>query len=76
MIFKELRERAGLTQRQVADHLGIHVQMISKIERGVSPIPFKHIDKLAKLYKTHNSLLAMAYYDWKIKKSGLELENG
>lgn len=32
---KSWREREGLTQRAVADGVGVHVQYISAIERGV-----------------------------------------
>jgi DNA-binding XRE family transcriptional regulator len=31
---REFRENAGLTQQQLADAVGVHVQYISAIERG------------------------------------------
>jgi transcriptional regulator with XRE-family HTH domain len=36
---REERKRLGLTQRQVADHLGVSQQFVSQMERGVRPIP-------------------------------------
>lgn len=34
MNFQELRERAGFTQQSLADAIGRHQTLISKIERG------------------------------------------
>lgn len=34
MSLKQWRERAALTQQQLADAIGVHVQYISAIERG------------------------------------------
>ena len=49
--FKELRIKAGLIQRDVSEALGVHVQLISNIERDICLPPNKHLKKLAKLYK-------------------------
>jgi transcriptional regulator with XRE-family HTH domain len=39
---QEARNKKGLTQKQIADGLGVHVQMISNIERGAAPLPRKY----------------------------------
>lgn len=36
---KELRKQAGLSQRELADKLGVHFSYLSKIESGVIPPP-------------------------------------
>jgi len=36
--FKETREELGFTQAELAEEWGVHVQSISKWERGVNPI--------------------------------------
>lgn len=39
--FKATRKRLGFTQAELAEEWGVHVQTISKWERGVDPIsPF------------------------------------
>lgn len=46
---REMRERQGLNQEQLGDKLGVHVQFVSNMERGIGPIPPKHFKKLARL---------------------------
>lgn len=41
------RRRRGLTQQELADRAGISIEMINKIERGVSSPRFPNIEKLA-----------------------------
>jgi transcriptional regulator with XRE-family HTH domain len=51
---KQTREKADLSQRQVADELGYQsAQFISNWERGVSSPPLKTLKKLGDLYKVH-----------------------
>jgi len=53
MAFKSLadyRKRAGLTQKQVGDHIGISSQAVSKWETGQSEPDIDTLCKLAKLY--------------------------
>lgn len=38
MKLKEYREKAGLTQRQLADRAGVPVSMISKYEQGYKDV--------------------------------------
>lgn len=47
---RALRYEAGLTLENVSDKLGISVQMMSQIERGVNQLSLLNADKLAKLY--------------------------
>ena len=49
-MLKGLRQRAGLTQKQVADALGIPQSHISEFERDRRNIPYKHAQTLATLF--------------------------
>lgn len=49
--WKTLREKAGLTQRDVADELGYTTpQFISNVERGRCRYPVEKLSRLKKLY--------------------------
>lgn len=49
--WKSLREKAGLTQRDVADELGYTTpQFISNVERGRCRYPVEKLARLKKLY--------------------------
>ena len=54
---KQLRERAGLTQRQLADTLGVTVTTISSWERGVKK-PSLSFAQVQKVIDTLNCTLA------------------
>lgn len=47
---RALRYEAGLTLEKVSDELGVSIQMMSQIERGVNQLSLLNADKLAKLY--------------------------
>ena len=49
-MLKGLRQRAGLTQKQVAEALGIPQSHISEFERDRRNIPYKHAQTLATLF--------------------------
>lgn len=50
--WKSLRERAGLTQREVSDALGYSTpQFISNVERGRCRFPIQKLPKIRKLYR-------------------------
>ena len=50
---REIRKEKGMTQKQVAEEMGIKTaQYISEIERGVHIPSFSFICKLADLYET------------------------
>ena len=48
----EYRKRAGLTQKQVGDYIGISSQAVSKWEKGQSEPDIRSLCKLAQLYNT------------------------
>ncbi len=47
---RDLREARKLTQRQVAEFLGICQQVYSKYELGVRSLPIEHLMKLCRFY--------------------------
>jgi len=49
---KELREKKGLVQRQLAAELEVDTPMYSKIERGERKAKREHVEKLATLLQT------------------------
>lgn len=50
--WKNLREKAGLTQREVSDTLGYSTpQFISNVERGRCRFPVQKLPKIKKLYR-------------------------
>jgi transcriptional regulator with XRE-family HTH domain len=49
--FAELRKRANLTQGEVAQHLGVADETISRLERGTQWTDFPTLVGLCKLYK-------------------------
>lgn len=53
--WKELRERVGLTQKEVSDALGYTTpQFISNVERGRCRFPVGKLPKLKRLYRLSN----------------------
>jgi transcriptional regulator with XRE-family HTH domain len=59
---KELRKRAGLTQQELAEKVGISATYLSKIENGIMPPPTRGvIIRLAEVVRTNkNELLNLA----------------
>ena len=49
---RDLREDNDLSQRQVAEYLGMKQPQYNRYERGLRDIPTDVLIKLAKLYKT------------------------
>ena len=47
---RDLREDRDLTQREVAEFLGIQQTVYSRYERGFQTIPVEHLIKLADFY--------------------------
>lgn len=46
-----MREDSDMSQKQVADILGIQQTVYSRYERGFQTIPLEHLIKLADYYK-------------------------
>lgn len=44
---QELRRAAGITQEQLADKMGVTVESVSNIERGVFGPKFENLEKIA-----------------------------
>ena len=50
---KEARQKAGMTQQQVADYLGISLVYYQKIEQGTRTGDFEIWDSLEDLFNLH-----------------------
>ena len=55
---RDLREDNDLTQKVVAETLGMTVQQYSLYERGDREIPFRHVITLAKFYNVSIDYIA------------------
>lgn len=54
---RDLREDHDLTQKQIADILGIQQTVYSRYERGAQTIPLQHLITLAKYYNVSTDYL-------------------
>lgn len=52
---KKIREKRGLTQSQVAQMAGIHVNFYARIERGEENPSYETLEKITKALKTKSS---------------------
>lgn len=50
MNIKKWRERFGITQEALADHMKVSIPTISRWETGVSPINIKQLEKIANFF--------------------------
>ncbi len=50
-IIRWLREDNDKTQAEIADMLGIEQTIYSRYERGVHPLPLRHLIKLCQYYR-------------------------
>ena len=48
---QELRQRAGISQEQLADGIGVAVESISNMERGIFGPRFDNLEKIARILK-------------------------
>lgn len=55
---KEMRKKAGLTQEQLAEKIGVSTNMISKIEQGVSGTTLDSIGVIAEALSSTVEYLA------------------
>lgn len=71
MTIRELRERVGLSQNELARQLGCHGQQISNVERELAFLPPKHFRKVAEICKVRVSDLidlCVRRYEKRIKE--------
>ena len=54
---REFREKADLTQGELANHINVNVQFISNMERGICMIPPEYVKKAATILKIDPLLL-------------------
>lgn len=52
---KEARKKAGLTQKQVSERSGLHVNYVARIERGEENPSYEAIEKIIKALKIKSS---------------------
>ena len=64
---KEARRKAGMTQKEVADHLGITIRSYQRIESGELLGSIAHWDALEDLFKIHQRQLRL---DDRLMESG------
>lgn len=60
---KELRMRKKMTQKEVADELGISVQTYSSWEKDITNVAVKRVEALAKYYGCSIDELNFKYVD-------------
>ncbi len=58
---KEARKRAGMTQKQVAEYLGITLRAYQQIEAGEYQGKIDHWDKLEDLFGIHQRILRQLF---------------
>ncbi|WP_045219745.1 helix-turn-helix domain-containing protein [Desulfonatronum thioautotrophicum] len=75
-MLKGLRLRAGFTQAEIANALGIPQSHISEFERDKRSIPFKHARKLAELLHTVPSHFMQPNEETREAMAELEAGNG
>ena len=54
---KKARKEAGMTQKQVAEYLGINIRAYQHIERGEYIGKIEHWDKLEDVFSVHQRIL-------------------
>ncbi len=54
---KEARQRAGMTQKEVAEYLGVSIRAYQQIESGAYLGKIKHWDKLEDMFEIHQRKL-------------------
>lgn len=70
-IMKKKRLEAKLTQKELANLIGVSVATISRYENGKDPIPDKIASRIARILRTHKSLLGVPISTSMIGKKAL-----
>jgi XRE family transcriptional regulator, regulator of sulfur utilization len=52
---KKARKKAGITQNELAEKVGVHASYISRIERGVVNPSYEVVESIAKALKVKSS---------------------
>ena len=68
----KLRTEKNLSQKQVADALGVHINTYSRVERGVNNLSAPLLAKLAKFYGVEAGTLSDAQTKETVKKQEKE----
>jgi transcriptional regulator with XRE-family HTH domain len=64
----ELRKSAGISQAELAKRVGVINQCVSNWERGVAPIPYKHVDSLSTALNVTKDDITQNILSYKITK--------
>jgi transcriptional regulator with XRE-family HTH domain len=64
---KELRERKFLTQRELAERVGVHPTMVSEWERGLYRPSLRHLKTLCEILEVSREEI-----DWPVKGPALK----
>jgi transcriptional regulator with XRE-family HTH domain len=63
---RRLRRRADFTQEQLAEQIGVSVEFVSNMERGINAPSFETLEKLADSLKLKvNELFEFQSEDWR-----------
>lgn len=72
---KERREKAGLSQKDVADKLGYSTpQFVSNWERGVSTPPLKTLKKIGDMYSVSADELFNVTLNYQVQQMTIDLK--
>ena len=53
LLFKKLREEAGLTQKELAAHSGVSLRFIRDVEQGKKSMRMDKVNQVLKLFGYH-----------------------
>lgn len=72
--FKKIRKKAGLTQTELADFIGITLRTVQNYEGGENPIPL-YIEKLLKYEFNSQNITTLSPKNEELEKRIKELEH-
>jgi glucose-1-phosphate thymidylyltransferase len=73
---KFLREKANMTQEQVADRLGLGRDSIIRIEKGLRKVEVEELEKFASLYDVSRDIIIYGNLEGKSDMKGIILAGG